>query len=229
MKAPKEVTIIADDRERQSGVVEHLREMDGVVVGMRRLKVGDYCAAERLLFERKTLKDFSISLIDGRLFTQAVKLANGGHKSVMILEGTGKDLTQAGVKRESLQGALITISLILGIPVLRSMSPHETARLIVYAVRQIAFIAKGGVSRSGYRPQSKSKKQRYILQGLPGIGSKRAERLLETFGSVEGVITASSEELASVEGIGKHVAEKIRWVVREGIGRYETGDELLVL
>jgi ERCC4-type nuclease len=124
---------------------------------------------------------------------------------------------------------LITISLILGIPVLRSMNPCETARLIVYAARQIAFITKGGVRRNGYRPQSKSTKQRYILQGLPGIGIKRAERLLETFGSVEGVITASCEELASVEGSGKNVAEKIRWVVSEGTGRYETGDDLFIL
>jgi len=55
------------------------------------------------------------------------------------------------------------------------------------------------------------------LQGLPGIGYERAVRLLDTFGCVEGVISASSEELQVVEGIGKKIADKIRWVVGEKI------------
>ncbi|MBW1695094.1 MAG: hypothetical protein JRJ41_13340 [Deltaproteobacteria bacterium] len=37
------------------------------------------------------------------------------------------------------------------------------------------------------------------------------------FGCVEGVISASSEELQVVEGIGKKIADKIRWVVGEKI------------
>jgi len=55
------------------------------------------------------------------------------------------------------------------------------------------------------------------LQGLPGVGSERAARLLEAFGSVEAVVTATGEELQSVEGIGKHISEKIRWAVSEQI------------
>ncbi len=41
--------------------------------------------------------------------------------------------------------------------------------------------------------------------------------LPEAFGSVEGVVTATGEELQSVEGIGKHISEKIRWAVSEQI------------
>ncbi|MBW2671282.1 MAG: hypothetical protein JRD87_15680 [Deltaproteobacteria bacterium] len=55
------------------------------------------------------------------------------------------------------------------------------------------------------------------MQGLLGIGYERAVRLLHTFGCVEGVISASSEELQVVEGIGKKIADKIRWVVGEKI------------
>jgi ERCC4-type nuclease len=45
-----------------------------------------------LVFERKTLKDFARSIVDGRLFRQAIRLANSKYKSVLILEGTGKEL-----------------------------------------------------------------------------------------------------------------------------------------
>jgi len=48
------------------------------------------------------------------------------------------------------------------------------------------------------------------LQGLPGIGYERAVRLLDSFGSVEAVISAGSDELQTVYGIGKSVAGKIK-------------------
>ncbi len=112
-----------------------------------------------------------------------------------------------------MQGALITVSLILGIPILRSKDPSETARLIVYIGRQIESAARGGVQRHGYRPKNKRKRQLYILQGLPGVGPERAERLLDRFGSVEAAISASSSELQSVDGIGIGVADRIRWAV----------------
>jgi ERCC4-type nuclease len=117
--------------------------------------------------------------------------------------------------RAAMQGALITVSLILGIPVLRSKDPSETAKLIVYIARQIESMAGGGVHRHGYRPKTKRKRQLFILQGLPGVGPEKAERLLAMFGSVEAVISASSSELQIVDGIGKSIADKIKWAVSE--------------
>jgi len=214
------VTVIADDRESKSEVIQFLSEMKNVSVGIQRLSLGDYLVDNRLVFERKTLNDFARSIVDGRLFRQAIRLAGAKYKSVLILEGTAKDLSETGVSREAMQGALITISLLLGIPVLRSKKPFETARLILYAARQIKSITKGVFMRQGYRPGGKRKKQLFILQGLPGVGSERAARLLDAFGSVEAVVTAKSEELQSVAGIGKQIAEKIRWAVSEQIQPY---------
>ena len=222
------VTIIADDREQKSGVVDSLREINNVHIIVKRLSVGDYLAQHRLLFERKTLKDFAVSLVDGRLFKQTIRLANTNYKSILILEGTGKDLIETSVRREAIQGALINISLILGIPVLRSINPHETARLMVYALQQLESIAKSPLQRGGYRPRGKRKRQLYLLQGLPGIGNQRAGRLLDTFGSVEAVITASGEDLQSIDGIGQNIAKKIRWLVREPVQPYGNCDELSI-
>jgi len=58
------------------------------------------------------------------------------------------------------------------------------------------------------------------LQGLPGVGPERAERLLDRFGSVEAAISASSDELQSVDGIGVNIADKIRWVVSERVATH---------
>jgi len=222
------VTVKADDRERKSEVINYLLDMKNVTVDVTRLSIGDYLADNRLIFERKTLNDFALSIIDGRLFTQAIRLTASNHRGILILEGTGKDLQEIGVRREAMQGALITVSLILGIPVLRSINPSETANLIIYAARQIKSVAKGTLYRHGYQPKDKRKRQIFVLQGLPGIGAERAKRLLDTFGSIEAVITAGSEELQSVDGIGKNIAERIKWTVSEQAKPYGSSDEWLI-
>jgi DNA excision repair protein ERCC-4 len=219
------IDIVADDRERESEVIESLQGIANVSVRIERLASGDYLADRRILFERKTLQDLARSIVDGRLFKQMFRLAESKHKAVLILEGTGKDAECLGVRREALQGALITISLVLGIPVLRSMAPVETARVIVYAARQVASLGKAGYQRSGYRPKHKKGRQLYILQGLPGVGHERALRLLEKFGSVEGVMRAGRDDLLTVEGVGAKTADRIRWAVSEKIEPY--GDKTL--
>ena len=113
---------------------------------------------------------FAASIIDCRLFKQVIRMANSNLMGVLILEGTIKDMGEPGVTREAMQGALISVSLILGIPVLRSKETSETAKLIVYCARQITSMARGGVYRNGYRPKDKRKNQLFILQGLPGGG-----------------------------------------------------------
>ncbi|MBW2411178.1 MAG: nuclease [Deltaproteobacteria bacterium] len=206
-------TVIADDRERNSAIIQSFSNMETVSFSIQRLPLGDYFVDNHLIFERKTLNDFAVSVIDGRIFKQAISLVNSNYKSVLILEGTGKELTKTGVSREALQGALITVSIVLGIPVLRSRDSSESARLILYTARQIKSIIKGPVRRQGWRPKGKRKKQLFILQGLPDVGSSRAARLLDAFGSVEAVMTATIEELQSVEGIGNYTAERIKWAV----------------
>lgn len=205
--------IIVDDRECKSKVIMSLSEKENVNISVRRLPVGDYQISNRVVVERKTIKDFGKSIVDGRLFKQMIRLASSTYQGVMILEGIAADTVDLKMTRASMQGALITVSLILDIPVLRSKDPSETARLIVYVGRQLNSITRGGIQRHGYRPKGSRKRQLYILQGLPGIGPEKAGRLLDRFGSVEAAVTASSTELQSVEGIGKSIADRIRWVV----------------
>src|SRR5438552_4025658 len=205
----RRVEIVADDRERNAPVVEALRAIPGTEVVCQRLKIGDYQINE-WLFERKTLLDFAESIKDGRLFSQANRLTAACPSVAFILEGKASNLTQSRMRREALQGAMISLGLIYQIPVLRSIGPAETAHLLAYAGQQLHRDRADHVFRHGTRPKRRRRQQLYLLQGLPGIGPERAERLLAHFGGVEAVMTASREEIQRVPGIGEKIAQSIR-------------------
>jgi DNA excision repair protein ERCC-4 len=141
-------------------------------------------------------------------------------RPVIILEGTGRDIAESGMSREAIQGALITVTVVFGIPLLRSHDPEESALLMIFAARQAAMLAGGALPRFGHRPKSKRVLQLHILQGLPSIGPTRAARLIDRFATVEAAIAAAPEALAQVEGLGSTLAHKIRWAVSEPRGRY---------
>jgi len=151
-KNNRRIAVIVDDRESKSEVIKFLSETKNVSVDIKRLSLGDYLVDNRLMFERKTMNDFALSIIDGRLFSQAIRLASSKYNSVLLLEGTGKELTETGIRREAMQGALIAVSIVLGIPVLRSKSPSESAQLALadyvkqrlsLRVRKVFLVQKG--------------------------------------------------------------------------------------
>lgn len=208
-----QLDVVADDRERASGVIEHLQAQESIRITVRRLELGDYLVNRRVLIERKTIADLSVSIVDGRLFRQACLLAKSPYRPLLVIEGHVGSEGAAGVSRGAIQGAIVTLALFLDIPCLRSFDALETANLIRYTGEQIQRHISRAVYRHGYRPRRRRNRQLFILQGLPGIGPTLAERLLDTFSGVENVFRADADALARVEGIGRKTAEAIRALI----------------
>lgn len=210
----KQITIIMDDHEPRDRMLPALAKCACFVIDVKRLPVADYLVNDALLVERKTLPDLVQSIIDGRLlFQQALRLVEADHPAALILEGSARDLRNSAMRWEAIQGALVNITLFLGLPVLRSRDPDETARTLVYAARQQTAIATATLTRKSRRPKRKAALQSHILQGLPGVGPKRAKQLLVRFGSVRAAIAASAEALSGVEGFGSDTVRKIRYAL----------------
>lgn len=214
------INIVADDREAGSGVIDALKHHPECIVRIARMRLGDYQVGGRLLFERKTLRDLVESIIDGRFLSQARRLVANPLRPVILLEGTARDLAGCGMTREAIQGALISAAVVFGIPLLRSRDPEESARLMLFAARQVQSVAACTVPRAGFRPKSKRALQLHILQSLPNVGPVRASRLIDRFKTIESVVSAGPEDLANVDGVGPILARKIRWSVSEPEARY---------
>ncbi len=202
--------IYVDPRERG---MARLLESRGLEVTLRNLEVGDYVVSDRVAIERKTAQDFVASIIDPErnLFRQISDLARSYERPVLILEG--KDLYSRQVSPSSIQGAMASVAVDYGVPIIPTEDQEDTASVIsLLAARE---------ERAGHEPKLHGHKtartlkeqQEYLISAIPSVGPSVAKNLLRHFGSIERVIAASKEELQEVEMVGPKIAERIRELV----------------
>ena len=128
------VIVSIDHREGKSALAARLRQ-EGLTVEIVNLPVGDVKISDRILIERKGTRDFVDSLLDGRLLEQASRLVGAAPRAMLILEGT--DLFQhRAVNGQAIMGALATLTLDYGLPVVTSTDTAETARFIAVSARR---------------------------------------------------------------------------------------------
>jgi len=202
------IRIIVDERERKSGIPDLLKAV-GMGVEMKTLPIGDYIVAPETIVERKSIKDLMASVFDGRLYDQCNRLKENFEHPIVLVEGNVDEIEEITDNPLIFYGALSRVTLEFKIPIIHTPSASHTAKLLV------ALCSKKDGPAGPYLKKIKKSsnletQQLSTLCSLPGIGEKFAVRMLEKFGTPLKVFSATTSELAKVEGLGESRAKKIK-------------------
>lgn len=204
----KNLRIVVDERERKSGIPDLLKSI-GLNIEMKTLPIGDYIVAPETIVERKSTRDLMASVFDGRLYDQCSRLKEHFEHPILLMEGNVDEIEEITENPLIFYGALSTVAIDFKIPIIPTPSAAHTAKLLV-ALCSRKDAPKGPYLKKIKKSSDLEKQQLSVLCSLPGIGEKFAVRMLTKFGTPLKAFSATSAELAKVEGLGEARAKKIK-------------------
>lgn len=209
------VEVVADQRELDAAIARDLSKRDDLHVRLETLAVGDYVLSDRVVVERKTVRDFLETLVGDRsLFDQIGDMRAHYARPVLIIEGGESLYEERNIHPNAIRGALASLAVDFDASVLWTEDERDTAELLaVIARREQESQAREARVHGEKTAKTLAEQQEYVVSSVAEVGPVTARALLEAFGSVEAVMSAPAEALVEVEGVGEVTAERIREVV----------------
>ncbi|MEM4264683.1 MAG: helicase-related protein, partial [Thermoplasmata archaeon] len=195
--------------DRNEDVLRELKSI-GIEFNRRKGQLEDFVIGDEIAIIRESVDDFLADIDRRNIQAKVSALSKRFKRNFMIVEG--KAVRKAEIP-DKLPVFDVLVSLIrdLGIPVVATSNASDSAAFIASLVK--SEMRKGSKEKTD--SPDLTEYQMRMIQGLPNVTSILAERLLQRFGSVRGILCASAEELMQVEGIGRVIAEGIRRIATE--------------
>lgn len=212
------VTIDSREQKRIQSATEYYTQQ-GLEVNVEELEIGDYLFTDgenQVCYEFKTIADFVSSIQTGRVFNQAINMAETYNYNFVIIQGD--DHTRAKALSMSRNYHEITYFGYLGaiaslnrfVTVIESYSPF-----INEAYYRMLINAKKSLSNKPivkkFPKKDKNVCYNYLAYCVYGLNAKRAHDIVTTLNlhTLEDLLYLKHEHLQKVPGIGSKLSEKI--------------------
>ncbi len=168
-----------------------------------------------LIIERKTIRDFEASFLDGRYREQRGRILSfcQEHKTqpIYLLEGSWSSAT-GRLQKKAILKLINRLTLHYQIPILHTNSIHETYELVLTLVEQWKEDPKSLQRTSelvkvsdGIHIQKKVNAMDHRQFGIsclaqcPGVSVKMAETIMDTLGSLKNIMNTTQKDLEQIK------------------------------
>lgn len=206
------MNILLDYREHS---LNTLFTKKGINYVTQNLIIGDIHISKNntnFIIERKTLDDFSSSIIDGRYNEQKQRLLESNANIIYIIEGNEK--RNFGVPLSTLYSAMFSLQHRDKIVVLRSFNIEETVDILLSLIKKIEKGYENENAPNALKIRKKSDNVNTYIEMLcciPGVSTTIANNIAEKFPSFDKLHKhiSDTKSLISVNKIGTKLSSKI--------------------
>ena len=164
----------------------------------------DFVVTENVGIVRMLLHDFAQKKIDKTLVQYIIELMNSYTKFIIVVEGKTSEKITSVVLNKIIASVLASIS----VAIIRTNDREDSVE-IIKGIAERCQKEKRNTSIRQLKSDSVKEQQIFFISGLPGIGRKEAELLLEHFYSPYNVANADIQGLKKVKRIGEKKATRI--------------------
>lgn len=204
----QQIQILADHREKGSGVIKELIDL-GLNIKLEQLDSADYLCSPECAVEFKTVPDFVNSIIDGRLLDQLRAMKRNYSRPLVIIEGEEDFYSVRKIHPNAIRGMLAAITVSYGIPLIQTKNFKETAALLAIITKREQDKDRD-FSLHSRKPLTLKDQQEYFVSSLPSVGPHLAQDLLKNFKTIKNLVNADEDELKKVPKVGPTISQKLK-------------------
>ena len=212
--------ILIDTREqdRIKSATQYYTEQ-GLEVEVKELEIGDYIFTDdhnSVCYEYKEVNDFITSINDGRVFNQAINMAENYDYHFVVIRGTESERAKYLAISKNYQtvtvfqyhGAIASLNRYT--TVIESYTPYINEAYYRMYIQAKKCLQNRPIVRKFPR-KHKTPALNYLSYCIYGLNYKRAKLIVDTYNlySLEDLKTLTIDKLKEIDGIGENTARKI--------------------
>ena len=191
-------------------------EKQGLEVEVKELEMGDYIFNDKVCYEFKTVGDFVASIQDGRVFNQAINMAENYDYNFVIIQGDEHSRAKALAMSKHFQevtyfgylGAIASLNRF--VTVIESYSPfiqEAYYRMLINAKKSLS--TKPIIKK--FPRKHKNPCFNWLCYEVYGINYKTAEKIIQEteINTLEDLFSLDYSQLTMIDGIGEKTTNKI--------------------